>query len=157
SYDARWYVRRPAEEALALANLDAPGTPVVLWGPEGIGKGMLLGYLLEQVRAVDGANARIVEVDLSLLVPEPREGATLDGLLENVAASLVDQTGGDEAWLAEMGKKRLPWPVKLSMLVERVLKAKPERLVLAIRKADDVWGLPFQGAFYRTLRSLCEK
>ena len=157
SYDARWYVRRPEEEAQALANLDAPGTPVVLWGPDGIGKGMLLGYLLERVRQADGAGARIVEVDLSLLVPEPRESATLDGLLENLAAYIIDQTGGDGAWLDEMGKKRFPWPVKFSMLVERVLKASPQRLVLAIRKADDVWGLPFQSAFYRTWRSLCEK
>ncbi|MFT3770760.1 MAG: AAA-like domain-containing protein [Minicystis sp.] len=155
--DLSGYVRREAEEEAALALLDTPGKPVVLWGPHRFGKTMMLRYLLGRVRAAGGQErSRIVEVDLSMLLPEP---VALDGLLANLAAYLVDRLCDDEAPLAEVeSKKRLTWPLKLERLLgDHLLPAAPERLVLAIDAADAVWGQPFQAAFYRMLRMFCER
>jgi hypothetical protein len=150
------YVHRHAEEKAALALLDEPGKPVVLWGPDRFGKTTLLRYLLGSVRDAGGAQTRIVEVDLGVRLPDP---PTLDGLLQNLAADLVHQLGGDEAWLDELEqKRRLGWDQRLEMLLhDRLLPAAPGRLVLAIDNADAVWEQPFAPRFYRLLRSFCEK
>jgi hypothetical protein len=154
--DPGGYVHRETEERVALANLDRPGKPVALWAPARFGKRHLLNYLLGCVRAADGEDSRIVEVHLSLLLPDP---PTFDGLLQSLAAYLVDRLSGDEAWLAKIeSKRRLGWPVKLSTLLEdHLLPASPRRLVLAVDAADAVWGLPFQSAFFGMLRSFCER
>jgi hypothetical protein len=150
------YVHRRAEEKAALALLDAPGKPVVVWGPDRFGKTTLLRYLLGRVRDADGGQTRIVEVDLRVRLSDP---PTFDGLLQNLAADLVHQLRGEEAWLDGLeSKKRLGWDLRLEFLLhDRILPAAPGRLVLAIDNADAVWEQPFAPRFYRLLRSFCEK
>lgn len=157
-YDARWYVHRPAQERQALEQLETPGTPVTVWGPERFGKTLLLRYLLDQVRDTDADRGRasaIIEMDLQRLVPEV---FSFDALCENLAAHLVEKTGGDKAWVAKLRKSTLPWPVKLATLMEdRILPAAKGRVVLAVDEADALWREPGQHGLYRMFRSWCEK
>jgi hypothetical protein len=157
-YDPRWYVHRPAQERQALAHLETAGTPVTIWGPERFGKTLLLRYLLEQVRNTDSETGReslLVEMNLRLLVPVP---FSFNVLCENLAAHLVRKTGGDDAWVTELARNPLDWPVKLAALMEdHILPTAKGRLVLAVDEVDALWRDPAQHGLYRMFRSWCEK
>jgi hypothetical protein len=159
-YKRDWYVHREEEESRALSYLETAGAPVVLWAPELFGKSTMLRYLLDHLQeqdAAEGKQSLVIELDLSALVPsEP--GRDLDGLLENIARSVVQQVPeGDEAWVSALAQGRDPWPIKLRKLLQKhVLPAAGDRLFVVVERADEVWGLPFQGELYGMFRNWCE-
>ncbi len=159
-YNRGWYVHREEEESRALAYLETAGAPVVLWAPELFGKSTTLRYLLDHLHQQDSAEGKqglVIELDLGALLPGDH-ARSLDGLLENVARSVVQQVPeGDEAWVSALAGGRDPWPIKLRKLFQKhVLPAAGDRLFLVVERADEVWGLPFQGELYGMFRSWCE-
>jgi AAA-like domain/Effector-associated domain 5 len=154
SIPPRVYVHRPAEEHAALDILAQPGKPLVIWAPARYGKAYLLKHLLHHVRAADGEDSRIVEIDLAICLPDP---PSLDGLVEQLCALLVRRLGADRASLQDVADTRLGWPLKLqSLLEDNLLPSVPHRLVLAVRNADAVCGTPFQRRFFEMLHSFCD-
>ncbi|MEO7330465.1 MAG: AAA-like domain-containing protein, partial [Minicystis sp.] len=158
-YHKGWYVHREEEESRALAYLETAGAPVVLWAPELFGKSTTLRYLLDHVQAQDAADGKqslVIELDLGALLPSDRP-RDLDALLENMARSAVQQVPeGDEAWVSALAGGRDPWPIKLRKLFQKHLLPTTDRLFLVVERADEVWGLPFQGELYGMFRSWCE-
>lgn len=155
-YDRRWYVHRDVEERLALTHLDLPGAPVVLWGPELCGKSTTLAYLLDHLREADlreGRRSEAVVVNLpSLLHPD----APLDEPFFALARYLVKFMGGPEDWLQECIGLPVPWPARLTTLMEkRILPKAGSRLLLAIEQADAAWEMSYQSDFYGMLRAWC--
>jgi AAA-like domain/SIR2-like domain len=155
-YDRRWYVHRDVEERLALTHLDLPGAPVVLWGPELFGKSTTLSYLLDHLREADmreGRRSEAVVVNLpQLLHPD----APHDEPFFALARYLVKFMGGPEDWLAECIGMPVPWPTRLTMLMEkRILPKAGTRLLLAMEQADAAWEMTYQNDFYGMLRAWC--
>jgi hypothetical protein len=155
-YDRRWYVHRDVEERLALTHLDLPGAPVVLWGPELVGKSTMLGYLIDHLRDVDlrdGRRSEAVVVNLNALL---HPDAPLDEPFFALARYLIKFMAGPDEWLAECASHPVPWPARLTSLMERrILPKAGSRLLLALEQADAAWEMPYQNDFYGMLRAWC--
>lgn len=153
-YDRAWYINRPLEERESLEKLNAPGMPVILWGPEKFGKTWLQSFLRDAIREQD-PEATIVPI--SLWSFDKASLSSLENFIQAIGIQITDAIGAPEQWFAEtfggFGSPNL----KLTRLMEkRILPAVPSRLVLAIDRADAVYGAPFQDDFFSLLRCWAE-
>lgn len=154
-YSERWYISRPAVERAAIDYL-ASRKPVILWGPEQIGKSWVLAHLVQRLHAgALSAATRITQVDLRSLGVEIRDGQ--EALLRQIAVDIGEQLADDEAAhdLAEQawkrdggGKNRLTW--LLQECLARV--AAPGLLILIVDHADEMLGHSFCDDFFSMMR-----
>jgi DNA-binding winged helix-turn-helix (wHTH) protein len=154
SYDPAWYVPRRAEEQRARDFLAGPGMPVVLVAPERFGKTWMLRNLLRGLRG-EKEGARVVLVSLDLFDREAQ--SALDPFLRHVALQLCDALGIDAEEVEAAWRRSANPKANLNWLVERqVLPANDGPLVVAVDRADAVWGRPFQDEFFGLLRAWAE-
>lgn len=151
-YHPQWYISRPNEEEISLTHLASPGSPVVLWGPELLGKTWMMKYLSgilkeQGLRVVQFSFKRLDEESLS----------SLDTLLQELALHIADELGGPDEWV-ERAWKRPGNPMrKFNWLMERkVLPDSDAPLLLAIDRIDAVQGRPYGDDFFGMLRSWAE-
>lgn len=153
-YDRSWYISRPLEEREALEKLNTPGIPAILWGPEKFGKTWLQSFLRDSIREQD-PDSTIIPINLWAF--DSFSLSSLENFIQAIANHLIDAIGGSEQWLAEIFGGFGSPNLKLTRLIERrILPAVPGRLILAIDRADAVYGSPFQDDFFSLLRSWAE-
>ena len=154
AYDPAWSVPR-REESAARARLQLPGMPLVIHAPERFGKTWLLRKLLAESRA---SGAQVVLVNLDLFDAPAWE--SLDSFLRELGRHLVRGFGAaaelPESRWARTGnpKANLNWLLERELLPP--LEAAGRKLVLAIDRADAVWGRPFQNELFGLLRAWAE-
>ncbi|MCP4660669.1 MAG: TIR domain-containing protein [bacterium] len=129
-----WYVPRPEAEREAATHLSQHGSPVVLVGPEEIGKSYFLSHLLRTNRKPEEG-----EVLINLAQLGDAAVKSLDDLLHEFAYEVVDQLDLDDEALDRAWQRRRPPARKLTHFLERtVLPASGDRLFLAIDRADAI-------------------
>lgn len=156
AYDPAWYVARPAEERTAQSYLAYAGTPVVLLGPEGLGKTWLLRHLLRTARATGRFRAAAISLDLL----DQAACASLDSFLRALSLHLAAALGASPAEV-DRAFARSPSPqANLNWLLEQTLLPpiadRGEHLILALDRADALAGRPFQDDFFGLLRAWAE-
>ena len=152
AFDSYWYIGREEEEAIAMNNLNIPGAPVMIWGPRRFGKTWLFKYVISQLRKNDEESLKIVEIDLKSLSQETL--SSIDGLLHHLGEQIIEELQGPnhQSLVTDIWKGPGTPSTKLNRLMENhILPGVKERLILAIDRADAVWGSPPQGDFYNLL------
>ncbi|MEM7584238.1 MAG: AAA-like domain-containing protein [Acidobacteriota bacterium] len=153
-YSRYWYVSREAAERQAAALLREPGSPVVLVGPDDIGKSYLLDHLVAVHLEEDDCAVRI-ELDL---VDDTALGSA-EGLFEELAFQIaeqleLDEESVDKAW--EL-KKRRPASIRLRHFISASALGKTlGRLFLVIDRTDAVAHTDAVRGLFRELRSWAE-
>ncbi|MCA9689546.1 MAG: AAA-like domain-containing protein [Nannocystaceae bacterium] len=151
-YNRTWHVHRAEEEQTALNYLDQPGAPVVLWGPEKFGKTWMSQYLMECVHQRDGANVKVISINLDTFDHESRRDYA--HFIQELAFQIVAATGGNEDWVQNLWEARGSVNQKLGRLMQRhILPLASSRLILALDRVDAVWGLPFKDDCFGMLRA----
>lgn len=156
AYDPAWYISRPREEQRARDYLHFPGRPVVLWGPEWMGKTWLLERLVEQAASEPGM--RIISADVGLADGEAR--SSLDSFLHWLAGELVRAFGGRPEWVDKIWRESGAPTSKITVLLESEMLPRLDpagRLMLVLDRADRVWRSPFQDDFFSLLRAWAER
>lgn len=156
AYDAAWYIPRPREEQRAQDYLRFPGRPVVLWGPEWMGKTWLLERLVDEAGSKPGM--RIISADVGLADGEAR--SSLDSFLHWLAGELVRALGGRPEWVEQTWDEPGAPTSKITKLLESELLSRIEtegRLMLVLDRADRVWRSSFQDDFFSLLRAWAER
>jgi len=151
-YDPVWYIAR-SEENLALRLLRDPGFPAVLWGPRSAGKSWTFQHLIERLKKQPGGPRHIVEIDLADYDRNIRN--SIDDLLRELASRIVDELGlsyelVEESWNSETGKA--PKDRLHRLLKDRIFPQIDGQLVLAIERADAIWGFQTQDELFSLLR-----
>lgn len=159
-YSRSWYVNRTAEEALARKHLSQPGPPVVLWGPPFYGKTTLLKHLLEAAVQEDkqcGHESWVVNINFETFPQATME--TLDALLQELAARLAGSSQDPAALYSGMEtiwRRPLSAVGKLDCFMhDHILRGpcRPDRLLLALDKAERILERSYQEDFFALLRS----
>jgi hypothetical protein len=152
-FDPKWHIVRD-EEQEALRYLSVPGTPAVIWGPRTAGKSWLVQRLIARLRSEPGGPRHIVEIDLARYEPDVRD--SLDRLLKRIATRLVDALGLDrdlvrQAWDPDFDEA--PGD-RMDRLIEKSIFPRINgQLVLAIERADAIWGYQTQDSFFPLVRA----
>lgn len=152
-FNSNWHIERD-EEREALAYLRSPGSPAVIWGPRSAGKSWLFQRLIARLPEEPGGPRHIVEIDLARYDPDVRN--SIDRLLKRVALRLVDalELSRDlvkEAWDPDLDagpQESIEW-----LLERRIFPQLQGQLVLALERADAIWGYDTQDTFFPLLRS----
>jgi DNA-binding winged helix-turn-helix (wHTH) protein len=152
AYDPRWYVARRAEEQRARDYLAMPGLPAVLLAPERFGKTWLLRHLLAQARREPGT--RVVALSLDLFDREAL--ASLTAFLRELSLQLCAALGVAEDEVAKAFARSPNPKANMNWLLERALLPDQGRLLIALDRADALWGLPVQDEFFGLLRAWAE-
>jgi hypothetical protein len=154
AYSTEWYVPRPHLEKLALAYLERPGAPAVLYGPRQSGKSWLLNHLvaLWRKRWPHGSVAR-----LNLL--EFDEHPTLSDFTDQLAYMLMVELGGDESWLAthETGKGKASPMIRLGTMLKKHALGGGAPVLLAIDSTDAILKQEYASSFFGGLRAWMQK
>ncbi|MDY7232396.1 AAA-like domain-containing protein [Hyalangium rubrum] len=154
AYSQEWYVPRPECERLALAYLERPGSPAVLYGPRQSGKSWLLDHLVSAWRQKwpKGSVARINLLEFDGL-------ASLTELTDQLAYTLMEELNGDESWLAthETGKGRASEMMRLGTMLKKHALGGGNPVLLAIDSTDAILGRAYAGSFFGGLRSWMQK
>ncbi len=153
SSDTRyWYVSRPRAEQEAASHLAQHGSPVVLVGPENIGKSYFLNYLLRTSREPEDGEVRINLEYLGDAVLE-----SLDDLFKEFAYEFIDQLGLDDGSFEKAWQRRRPPARKLTHFLQRTaLPAARGRFFLAIDRADAILETDFAQEVFGVLRRWAE-
>jgi hypothetical protein len=150
AYNQAWYVPRPDCEKLALAYLERPGAPAVLYGPRQSGKSWLLEHLVSawRQRWPRGSVAR-----LNLL--EFNGFASLEAFTEQLAYKLIEELGGDEAWLAthEKGRGRASPMMRLGSMLKKHALGGGNPVLLALDSTGALLGREYADDFFGGLRA----
>jgi hypothetical protein len=124
----------------------------MIWGPKRFGKTWLFKYVISQLRKNDEESLKIVEIDLKSLSQQTL--SSIDGLLRHLGEQIIEELQGPnhQSLVADIWKDPGTPSTKLNRLMENhILPGVKERLILAIDRADAVWGSPPQGDFYNLL------
>lgn len=154
----RRYVSRPAEEKEAMRNLallpGAPARPVVLKGPNRLGKSTLLRRLGEMARE-RGASVFVVDLEQAGKTSK----ASFDAWMRSFAKLLIHELRGPDVLLDALYADVSPWTAKLTDVLERDLLPRTHgNVVLSLENADAVWGITgIQEELFGMLRVWCEK
>jgi DNA-binding winged helix-turn-helix (wHTH) protein len=152
AYDPRWYVARPEEEKRARDYLATPGLPAVLLAPERSGKTWLLRHLLHEARREPGTRAVALSLDLF-----DREAlGSLATFLRELSLQLCAALGVPDDEVARAFARSPNPKANMNWLLERALLPDQGRLVIALDRADALWGLPVQDEFFGLLRAWAE-
>ncbi len=147
-----WYVSRPGAEKRAAEFLSRHGSPVVLVGPERVGKSYFLNYLLETHWQPDEAK---VQINIASL--DAGAKTSLENMLLGIAFELVDQLGLGEDSVGKAWKSRRPAALKLTKFFERVVwPVVNGRLFLAIDHADVILDTGFASDLFGVFRRWSE-
>ncbi len=154
AYSPQWYVPRPECEQRALAYLEGPGSPAVLYGPRQSGKSWLLSHLVSawQKKWPQGAVARVNLLEFDGL-------ATLADLTEQLAYTLMVELGGEEEWLAsyESGKGKASPMIRLGTMLKKHVLGGGTPVLLAIDSTDAILGHEYASSFFGGLRAWMQK
>jgi hypothetical protein len=150
AYDPRWYVPRDREERAALNYLDFPGTPAVLFGPQGAGKTWLLHRCLAEVESRRGCKSVVVSFRLL-------KHGSLDELVQSLSEQISEACDVSPLSVEAVSRRPGGEMGKLTRLMDHyVLPGARSGLVLALDDLDLVSGSPFQDDFFALLRSWAE-
>ena len=153
-YNPDWYVPRSQCEKLALAYLDRPGAPAVLYGPLKSGKSWLLNHLVAAWRQKwpQGSVARINLLDLA-------EYDTLSDFTDQLAAMITEELGGDASWLAthETGKGKAAPMIRLGTMLKKHALGGGKPVLLAIDSTDAILKHAYASSFFGGLRAWMQK
>ncbi len=150
-YSSEWYVSRSDAERQAAALLREPGSPVVLVGPDDIGKSYLLEHLIKVHQQEDD---RVVRIDLADALDAEED------LFQELAFQIAEQLElGDEtidkAWER---KRRRPTNVRLRHFMEASgLVSLTGRLFLVVDRTDAVAQSEAAKSLFRELRAWAER
>lgn len=151
-YSPYWYVPRPDAEREAANRLAQPGTPVVLVGPDGIGKTYFLDHLLSTHRQPEDTE---ILINLDNVARPQRE--QLDDFLYELAYGIVEQTGVKGEILAEAWRRHRPPAWKLTRFLETAVLSQAEgRVLFALDKTDVLLTTRHAEAILSILRSWAE-
>ncbi|WP_041791781.1 AAA-like domain-containing protein [Stigmatella aurantiaca] len=154
AYQPEWYIPRPDCERRALAHLEGPGSPAVLYGPRQCGKSWVLRRVANAWRQKwpQGAVAHINLLEFAGL-------ASLEDLTNQLAYTLVDELGGQESWFGtyEVGKGRASPMIRLGTMVKRHALGGDQPTLLAIDATDAILGRPYASDFFGGLRAWMQK
>lgn len=149
-YSPHWYVPRPCCERRALAYLESPGSPAVLYGPRQSGKSWLLTYLVNAWRQQhpQGAVARVNLLEFANL-------DTLEDFTAQLAYKLMDELNGEETWLGtyERDKGRATPIIRLGRMLKQHVLGRGSLTLLAIDATDSILGRPYANSFFGALRA----
>jgi hypothetical protein len=154
AYSPRWYVPRLECEQRALAYLEGPGSPAVLYGPRQSGKSWLLSHLVDTWRQKwpQGAVARVNLLEFDKL-------ATLAELTDQLAYSLREELGGEEGWIAtyEGGQGKAAPMIRLGTMLKKHVLGGGTPVLLAIDATDAILGHEYASSFFGGLRAWMQK
>ncbi len=154
AYSLRWYVPRPECEQRALAYLEGPGSPAVIYGPRQSGKSWLLCHLVSawQRKWPQGAVARVNLLEFDGL-------ETLADLTDQLAYTLMEELGGEEDWLAtyESGKGKASPMIRLGTMLKKHVLGGGNPVLLAIDSTDSILGSEYASSFFGGLRAWMQK
>lgn len=152
TYSSRWYVPRPECEQRALAYLEGPGSPAVLYGPRQSGKSWLLSHLADAWRQKwpQGAVARVNLLELDRL-------AALADLTEQLAYTLVEELGGEEVWIATYEHGKASSMHRLGAMLKKHVLGGGNPVLLAIDSTDAILGHEYASSFFGGLRAWMQK
>jgi hypothetical protein len=152
AYSEEWYCPRPDCERRALAYLEGPGHPAVLYGPRQSGKSWLLRHLVDAWRQQwpQGAVARVNLLEFD-------EPETLEALTEQLAYALVDELDGDDTWLDTYKRGKAAPMIRLGTMLKRHVLDRGHPTLLALDSTDAILGRPYASSFFLGLRSWMEK
>lgn len=151
-YHPQWYISRPQEEEIALTHLAGPGAPVVLWGPELLGKTWMLKYLVSVLKEQGN---RVV--DLSFKRMDEDSMSSLENLIQEIALHISDELDAPDEWFTRAWKRpgnplrKFTW-----FMGRKVLPASEQPLVLVIDRIDAVQGRSYSDDLFGMLRSWSE-
>lgn len=150
AYDPRWYVAREREERAALNYLDFPGTPAVLFGPQGSGKTWLLHRCLAEVESRRGCKSVVVSFRVL-------KHGSLDELVQSLFEQISEACDVPPLSVEAVSRRPGGEMGKLTRLMDHyVLPEVRSGLVLALDDLDLLSGSPFQDDFFALLRSWAE-
>jgi hypothetical protein len=154
AYSPEWYVPRPSCEKLALAYLERPGAPAVLYGPRQSGKSWLLHHLADawRQRWPHGSVARINLLEFD-------QHPTLADFTDELAYTLMEELGGDESWLAthETGKGKASPMIRLGTMLKKHALGGGNPVLLAIDSTDAILKHDYASSFFGGLRAWMQK
>ena len=151
-YSPEWYVPRPTCEKLALAYLERPGAPAVLYGPRQSGKSWLLHHLVVswKQRWPQGSVARINLLELE-------EHKTLADFTDQLAYMLMEELGGDESWLATHATGKATPMIRLGTMLKKHALGGGHPVLLAIDSTDAILRHEYASSFFGGLRAWMQK
>ncbi|MBN1206174.1 MAG: AAA-like domain-containing protein [Myxococcaceae bacterium] len=152
AYSQRWYVARPDCEQRALAYLEVPGFPAVLYGPRQSGKSWLLTHLVSawQRKWPQGAVARVNLLEFDGL-------SELKDLTDQLAYSLVEELGGEENWLTTYESGKASPMIRLGTMLKKHVLGGGNPVLLAIDSTDAILGHEYASSFFGGLRAWMQK
>jgi AAA-like domain/CHAT domain len=165
-YKRNRYVHRSDEEQEAFDYLSNPGQPVVIWGPARFGKTWLFEYLLDHLRQprevcqdhpeLCGEPCQIISFDIKWIDHDARSSPDLLllELARQIATPVAKAVKSDaEKWVSIAWRRSETPILKIKWLLEQmVLPQIKGTLILAIDRADIIWGWPCQDDFFYALR-----
>lgn len=160
-YSRSFYIARPQIEAAAMAKLQLPGHPLVLWAPDRHGKTWFLEHMCQEL--IDQTTPYLLRLNLDRLSSEAYD--SLEAFVQEIASHLTAQfavlpgakrdlmTATLRAWrLTEKPDQRL------DSIIETVfLQRTPGLLYLALDRLDAVKDQVFQDAFFALIRGWLDR
>lgn len=149
-YSPNWYVPPPHDqERTILANLETPGTPIVLMAPPLLGKSTYLQRIVDRLREQDKQRARgglVLVLDLGALTEQAPDNIEicmreLAELLVEQYATVMDRTQNiaidTETWVNNAWDTPSQPERKLRALLKKHILSQPhDRIVLVIDRFD---------------------
>lgn len=156
-YTLGWYVERPQEEKEILSCVTYPGRPVVLYGPQGAGKGTLIARVLEWLTMEQSTERAPRILRISLRSFTETQLATLDAMLHELGQRMLDPCQEDDENTREVmtsaWSKKIDPQLKLKRLLQSQVLAEGRIVYLVLTDVDTLVAWRYQAAWFDMLRA----